>query len=368
MRQALLVLHRYLALAAALFLTLVAASGCILVFEGAIDRALNARLWHVEASSAATLPLDTLVARVSVVRPGERVSGITPSPVPDRATVLSVARGTQLFVNPYTGAILGTRTAEDRERSFARRAHVFHETLMAKTFGSTVVGLVTAGAFLLVLSGIPLWWRRKIVSVGGGSWKRVVFDLHHSAGVLASLVLAAITFTGAWMHYDGLTRAIRSLDGGASPAIPKQPAVPPNAEAVSIDSAVRVARRTLPGAHVMGVSLPADNKQPVMVSMRFPEDRTPGGRSRVFIDRSSGGLLGSWSTRTAPLGTRLDNLKRSVHTGDIFGKASEVIWLLASLVMIAQAVTGVLMWWNGRAARTAEAKRGTVVAKRERVA
>jgi hypothetical protein len=31
-------------------------------------------------------------------------------------------------------------------------------------------------------------------------------------------------------------------------------------------------------------------------------------------------------------------------------------------------VTGVLMWWNGRAARTAEAKRGTVVAKRERVA
>jgi uncharacterized iron-regulated membrane protein len=85
--------------------------------------------------------------------------------------------------------------------------------------------------------------------------------------------------------------------------------------------------------------------------MRFPEDRTPGGRSRVFVNRYTGDVLAAASTRTAPLGTRIDNLKRSLHTGDVFGKPSEAIWLLASLVMATQVLTGVLMWWNARRGR-----------------
>lgn len=38
------------------------------------------------------------------------------------------------------------------------------------------------------------------------------------------------------------------------------------------------------------------------------------------------------------------------------GKPTEAIWLLASLVMMSQIITGVLMWWNarkGRARKTA---------------
>ena len=367
MRQTLLVLHRYLALATAIFLALVAASGCVLVFEGAIDRGLNPGLWHVEPTGAPTLPLDSLVARVGALHPGESVSGVSLSPAADRAVVINVGRGTQVFVNPYTGAINGTRTAEQREKGLARRAHVFHETLMVETFGHTVVGLVTSIAFLLVLSGIPLWWKRKIVSVGRGSWKRVVFDLHHSAGVLASIVLAAITFTGMWMQYEWLTKSIRSLDGVASAPLPKQPAAPDGTPMVSLDAALRAAQGALPGATVMLVSVSPNATQPMFVAMRFPEDRTPGGRSRVYVDRFTGAVLGTVSTRTARLGTRLDNLKRSLHTGDVFGKPSEAVWLLAALVMIGQAVTGVMMWWNGRRARSATKEKPLRVVK-ERVA
>ena len=94
-----------------------------------------------------------------------------------------------------------------------------------------------------------------------------------------------------------------------------------------------------------------DAKNPAVVAMRFPEDHTPGGRSRVFVDRYSGTVLGKVSTRDARLGTRLDNLKRSMHTGDLLGKPTEVIWLLAALVMASQVVTGFLMWWNARRTR-----------------
>ena len=79
--------------------------------------------------------------------------------------------------------------------------------------------------------------------------------------------------------------------------------------------------------------------------MRYPEDHTPAGRSRVYIDRNNYTVLATNSTRDAQIGTRLDNLKRSLHTGDVFGKVSSAIWFLATLVMVSQIITGVLMWW-----------------------
>jgi uncharacterized iron-regulated membrane protein len=94
-----------------------------------------------------------------------------------------------------------------------------------------------------------------------------------------------------------------------------------------------------------------DDKNPAVLAMRFPEDRTPAGRSRVFVDRYTGAILAKVSTRDAQLGTRIDNLKRSLHTGDILGKPTEAIWLLAVIALASQVVTGFLMWWNARKGR-----------------
>ena len=81
---------------------------------------------------------------------------------------------------------------------------------------------------------------------------------------------------------------------------------------------------------------------------KFPEDRTPAGRSRVYVDQSSGQVLPVENTRTAPPGTRILNLKRSAHTGDIFGAPTQALYFLVSLGIALQAITGALIWWNGR--------------------
>jgi uncharacterized iron-regulated membrane protein len=126
------------------------------------------------------------------------------------------------------------------------------------------------------------------------------------------------------------------------------------------NSILRIARAAAPGAAVMAMRLPPTSNAPVVVQMRYPEDRTSGGRSLVFIDRYRGTVLRNASTRLAEPGTRLVNLKRSLHTGDVLGAPTQVIWFLAAVALATQAVTGVLMWWNARAARRAEAirKRG----------
>ena len=47
MQKALIVFHRWLALATSLFILILALTGSALVFEGAIDRGLNPQLWRV---------------------------------------------------------------------------------------------------------------------------------------------------------------------------------------------------------------------------------------------------------------------------------------------------------------------------------
>lgn len=352
MQRALLVCHRWVALVASIVVVVVALTGSIIVFEGAIDRAHNPRLWSVEPG-ASVVSLDTMAAHARTAAPGVQVGGVSLAPVPSRAYVVQLG-ALQVFVNPYTGAILGTRTVADWNRTFPRRMHVLHVSLMAGKVGGEIVAAVTAACFLLVLSGAILWWPDKILRVRwSASWKRVAFDLHHLSGIVAAVVILLISASGMAMHYETIGNLIARMDRIPPEERPDQPPAPPGTPVLSLDSAANTARSTLPGAAVMFVQAPLRGDSPDVVAMRFPEDHTPGGRSRVFIDRYSGEVLLVESTRQAQLGTKLGNVMRSVHTGDVMGKPTEGIWLLAALALAGQAVTGVLMWWNARNARSA---------------
>jgi uncharacterized iron-regulated membrane protein len=94
---------------------------------------------------------------------------------------------------------------------------------------------------------------------------------------------------------------------------------------------------------VSNLNVPANPRAIYRLLMKFPEDRTPAGRSRVYLDQFTGKVLAVESTRTAPPGTRLLNLKRSLHTGDVLGAPTQAIYFLASLAIPAQALTGLLI-------------------------
>jgi uncharacterized iron-regulated membrane protein len=364
MHQTLLVLHRWIALVATLLILIVAITGSALVFEGAMDRGMHPELWRVTPRPSRA-SLDSLIAHAGAAVPDAKVSGITMSPAPDRAWVAQVG-ASQVFVDPYTGAVLGHRTLAEWNQSLPRRLHVLHVSLMAGKRGSAVVGAISVLSLLLVVLGVVIWWRDKAWRVRwSASWKRVLFDLHHALGVGAAVVIAAIAISGMAIHYEPLNRWIYSLDRTSPPEPAKPPAATAGARSISADSLYRVATATLPGANVMFLSLSAAAGQPFVAALRYPEDHTPAGRSRVFVDRNTGAVLLATSTRQAQLGTRLGNVVRSVHTGDVLGKPTEMIWLAAAIVLAMQGVTGVSMWWNGRPARAA-LKRARGVVSRQR--
>ena len=352
MRQFFIVFHRWAALAALVFILLLGITGSALVFEGAMDRGLHPELWRVHPSGR-PLSLDTLVAHARAAVPGPTPTGVTLSPVDDRADVVQAGIN-QIFVDPYTGHVLGHRTVAEWNETLPRRLHVLHVTLMSGKIGGEIMAIATIVSLVLVLSGIYLWWGDKIWRVRwSASWKRVVFDLHHQLGIVAAIVLVLITASGLVIHYRALNNLVYRLDRTAPEEILDQltPASP--SASISVDSLQAVALHALPGARVMFLTLSPKRDDPFVAAMRFPEDHTPGGRSRVYVDRYTGAVLGVENTRRAQMGTRIGNQIRSIHTGDWFGKPTEVVWLVAALALVGQAITGLLMWWNGRRSRAA---------------
>lgn len=360
MRTSLILFHRWLALAASVVIILLGVTGGALVFEGAIDRAMHPELWRVTPAGS-PLPLDTLVAHVRARARGAAIGGLSIAVPADRAYVVQ-AGVMQVFVNQYTGAIQGTRDRGAFDNSLPRRLHRLHVNLMFGQIGSEIIAAGTVASFLLVLSGIYLWWSDKLWRVRwSASWKRIVYDLHHSLGILAALVILVITGSGMIMHYRALGTMVASIGSAPRDKPPVQVSVAGRSD-IALDSASRVAVSALPGATVSMMSFPAKPDQPFVVTMRYPEDRTPGGRSRVYIDRFDGVVLQTESTRSGSTGSKLTASMRSIHTGDVLGKPSEGIWLLAALILAGQGITGLIMWWNGRPARAALARKSTRVA------
>jgi uncharacterized iron-regulated membrane protein len=347
-RRALLTVHQWVGLAAGLFLVVISVSGSALVFENELDRALNPSTSFV-APGGAPLPIETLIGRVQATYPADQVTGVRIADRPDQAYEFSLRSRQGAMVNPYTGGVLGVR---DHEKSFARWLHLVHTRFVAGDLGEKMVGGFSVAMLGLAITGLVLWWPRKILSVGAtSSWKRTNFDLHNVLGFYSSLVMLFITLSGVLIAFEGTTDPlVRRLNRAPDPPAPQSTPVAGGTR-LSIDRALAIAEQALPGAFASNVGIPGGPKGVFRILKKFPEDRTPAGRSRVYLDQFSGRVLLVESTRTAPLGTRILNLKRSAHTGDIFGAPTQALYFIVSLGIALQALSGALIWWNGRRRR-----------------
>jgi uncharacterized iron-regulated membrane protein len=353
MHRVFLIAHRWLALVVAVFLVVVAVSGGLLVLEGPVSRA---RQPHVEPTGS-RLPLDTLVQRARVKAGGGTVLMMSLGDSPNYAWGVVLAspssRGPggakNVLVNPYTGAILPNPPGPDPLVAFMRKVHLLHTELLGSRVGSAIVVVVTLVALFLVLSGVVVWWRDKVWRVNtSASWKRINFDLHHSLGIFSAVILLVITSTGLWVRFAAVDDWMRKLNRFPTPPVPSQPPADPGTPMLSLDTIAAVARAAVGGAAIMNIQLPAGPKLPAMVQLKYPEDRTPAGRSRVFVDKYRGTVLLVMSTRTADAGQHMIDIKRSLHTGDIYGLPTQTLWMLGAFLLATQAVTGVLMWWNAK--------------------
>jgi uncharacterized iron-regulated membrane protein len=81
-----------------------------------------------------------------------------------------------------------------------------------------------------------------------------------------------------------------------------------------------------------------------MVTLRLPEEASESVHSYVEVDQYSGQVLHKVDFRTDSPGYRAVRFNRSIHTGDILGTAGHVIVSVASLLLVAMVITGLMIW------------------------
>lgn len=347
--------HLWVGLAIALPLIVVALSGAVLVFEDALDRALNPKISFVTPGDR-TLPIDQIIPRVRAAFPDAQLRSINFPERPDYAlqlTATTKAGPLSIGVNQYTGDVLGTRSAAEGEAGLARRIHLLHTRLFAGQVGEWIVGTITALTLFMAIAGMVLWWPRKIFSVKwSASGRRINFDLHNVFGFYASAVFFFIALTGMMIAFEQWTDPMfMRLNETAVPQLPRESA-DAAARPMTAGALIDAAQAALPGAFLKAIGIPNGSNSVIVALMKYPEDRTPGGRSRVAMDQHSARVLTVINTRTAPTGSRLVNLKRSAHTGDIFGAATRALYFVTCLMLAGQVLTGFFIWIKRPVART----------------
>lgn len=339
-----------MALVSGVVLLVLSLTGCLLVFQRTLNRAVNPATSYVTPGPT-RLPVETLLQRAVAAHPGERVTLVLMPARDTFALEAALGNGLSVFVDPYTGTVLGTRASAS---SLMGRVLYIHTSLLAGETGSLIVGTATGLALLLAVSGLVLWWPGRVYRIGRSRrWRRTAFDLHHAVGFWSSALIFVIALTGVSMSLEAYVNPfVRRLD--AHPAFnpaPLRSTPVAGSTRVSVDQLLQTANETLPGAFAALINLPQSPTAACFVRLKFPGDRSPSGRSRVFFDQFSGRVLGVDDARTAPLGTKILNLKRSLHTGDLLGPPTSTLYFLGSLALGIQVISGVLMWWTPRRKR-----------------
>lgn len=341
MRKLLLNLHLYIGLAAAFFLVCISLSGAVIAFEPELNHLFHLGLTNV-VPSGHPLTWDEFRARVEAQSPGWKLIRFYFPEQPDQSTYVRLRNTAthkirHIYADQYTGKVLGS--TEDGS-NWIIKVHDLHVNFLTGKVGNQIVTWSTLGLLLLSLSGIVLWWPRRIFRFRRNAPPvKMNRDLHLSVGFWSFLAMFAFAITGLSLHYQtgklldllNTPRNARSMPGHGT----------------SIEGMLQTAREVLPGAAIPRLLLAEKKGDPVFLYMRFPEDKTPAGRSFVTLDPKTGAVLSVGSSRTAPLlQTALVQWTREVHTGTLFGLTSKIVAVCFALLLGVLAMTGPLIWIN----------------------
>ncbi|WP_116106354.1 PepSY-associated TM helix domain-containing protein [Lewinella sp. IMCC34191] len=349
--------HLWLGLASSIILFLVCLSGTILTFEHEIKDATRetmtvnvgaekrdvADLFHQVESQEGTVTGFTLPAaddepyRFSVQDPTQR-------------------RGRIVLADPYTGAVQGEGPSS--ADGFLLRMFRLHRWLLLDSaVGRPIVGVATIIFMLLAVSGIIIWFPKKLrwkyikqgfkIKTSAG-WKRINHDLHNTLGFYACLLIVVMGLTGLCWSFDGYREGLSAVIGAkvfdrSGPAFETGGGA--QVKDISPEGALAVARSTFPGEGEWSVNLPSERNAFFSVRKYAAESWSPVTYDQVFIGRS-GEVLAINRFSDKSLGERIASLIKPLHTGEIFGTFSKVLYFLACLIATSLPVTGTIIWTN----------------------
>jgi uncharacterized iron-regulated membrane protein len=340
--------HLYAGLTVGALLAVMGLTGAALVFGEELDRQLQPEVRTV-VPDGARVSVSRVLEAVAERQGGARPRSLRMPERPDAPLEawMDTHGSLKVYVDPYSGAVLGVRSARDSRVGLLRELHV---SLLAGETGETVVGASGCVLIVLALSGLVLWWpgRRKL-ALGFTLrrpllWRRANYDLHKLGGILSLVFLLLAGLTGVALVFPAPFEQALRLATRAPPRSAPPVSGPATGAPLPLDALLAEADRALPGARTTRIDLPASPEAPLRVRKRFPEELHPIGMSFVYVDRSSGAVLRAENALEAPLASRLLALRYPLHIGVWGGVATRCLAVLTGLFPAGLFLTGFFLW------------------------
>mgnify|MGYP006179852073 FL=1 len=280
------------------------------------------------------------------------------------------------YFNPYTADNLGG--ANNSLDQFFAVVLDIHRTLLINDIGKQIVGISVLIFVFMLLSGFVLWipkktkdLKRALTVKWNAKFYRLNYDLHNTLGFYSLLLLFFIAVTGLYVTYPWVKSSVIVSLGG-NPVLTAGDAQSDNDEIssafsdllkemadkqneiatlkditpVSLDSINMLSYKYLPYEASTIFTLP-DDKDPRYKVRKINTENWLGAQfpDEITLDKK-GELKTVDLFSEKPLNKQFAELSKPLHTGEIMGLPSIILYFIISLVGCSLPVTGFIIWWK----------------------
>ena len=379
LRKIIFWLHLPVGVIAGLVILNMCVTGVLLTYEKQIISWADTRSYRSAPPATQTqhLPVETLIAMARDAR-GGNPTAVTLKSDPSAPAEIGFGRETTLFVNPYTGAILGE--GSPKVRSFFRGVTDWHRWLGAKgenrNVARAITGACNLGFLFLVASGFYLWWPRNwnLKSLRNVMWfrrglpsKARDFNWHNTIGFWSAAPLFIVVLSAVVISYTWAGNLVYRVVGETPPA-PRANQPAPTLSSNSgkpglnnLNAAWLRAEQQVGDWRSISLQLPSSESAPLTFNIDRGNGGQPQKRGQLVLDRASGEVV-RWEPFSAnSRGRQLRSILRFAHTGEVAGILGQTIAGLVSLGASVLVITGLalatrrLRAWLGKRAKPAVA-------------
>ena len=351
--------HRWVGIIFGIVIGVIGLSGSLIVFEDEINTAWNRDLYFVEPGET-PLPFDDLVTAASTAFPDMAFLYLRQDNGEPETSIFALMAPKdpggdriQVFLNPYTGEVLGNRP----EHTWLGAVHAFHGELLAGPRGEQVVGALALVFVLSLCGGLVLWWpskggwKRALTVKTSGTTPRVLRDVHNVSGAYLFIVLFVCSLTALPLIWPAQTKAVLSSVLGDPPGGPRPRNSTPSEDGsrITLGDAVEIAQAQIPGYWV-NLALGPRGPTGYYMVRQVPKGEVKLSKSKtLLLDQYSGDVLVFLDTGNQHIVDALaSDFAGTIHNGSILGLWGRWLVFIAGLAFPVLFVTGFWLWYRRR--------------------
>ncbi|MDF5733148.1 MAG: PepSY-associated TM helix domain-containing protein [Rhizonema sp. PD38] len=365
LRNIVFALHRYIGLGVGLIAIIVGLTGSLLVFQSEITTHQKRFQIGSITPKGEMLPIEVVLNTMKksyASQPDSKLNRVYVPTKPDEPfDVVYVTKNNDWidnYVHPYTGAVLVNNLNSNPVDRFYKVIYPLHTSLLANDMGNKIVGTVGLLMCILTISGIFLWpgWRKLRMGFRikwNAHPKRVNFDIHKVAGMIAAVFLFFTFFTGfCWNFSEFSEPVIRAITFSGVKQEPVSQYIPGQSP-LKLPEQLKIAQAQLPTAELRSVYFPQKPDSALMIRYKLPQEKVDYGNSYVYLDQYNGKVLRVDNfLKPSSLGDRILNSFDALHYGTFGGLPTRILYVFVGLSPFLLLVTGIDMYWHRKRHKT----------------